>query len=219
MKKTLFMLSCGVALTMASCSQEKTTETATTNMDGAATTTTTTTTTTQAYSDEAIERRADRIAADVAAKMKLDDATRTKVRTVYVTRGKRLGEVQQKYAADTTGMAAEMRTVYDNSDLELKQVFPDPTMYEQYETNRVAYYDNNYMDDSDMSTSASSSSTDNTMDADAKSKTKYDDGSKIKVKSDGDVKMKDAEGNKTKMDADDGTVKDKPEDGDKSVIK
>ncbi|AIZ63204.1 hypothetical protein PK28_04995 [Hymenobacter sp. DG25B] len=202
---------------MASCSQEKTTETATTNMDGAATTTTTTTTTTQAYSDDAIERRADRIAADVAAKMKLDDATRTKVRTVYVTRGKRLGELQQKYAADTTGMAAEMRTVYDNSDLEMKQVFADPTMYQQYETNRVSYYDNNYMDDTDMS--ASSSSMDNTMDADAKSKTKYDDGSKIKVKADGDVKLKDAEGNKTKMDADDGTVKDKPVDGDKSVIK
>jgi hypothetical protein len=186
-------------------------------MDGAATTTTTTTTTTQAYSDDAIERRADRIAADVAAKMKLDDATRTKVRTVYVTRGKRLGELQQKYAADTTGMAAEMRTVYDNSDLEMKQVFADPTMYQQYETNRVSYYDNNYMDDTDMS--ASSSSMDNTMDADAKSKTKYDDGSKIKVKADGDVKLKDAEGNKTKMDADDGTVKDKPVDGDKSVIK
>ena len=220
MKKTLFMLSCGVALTMASCSQEKTTETDTTNVDGATTTTTTTTTTTsQAYTPDAIERRADRIAADVAAKMKLDEATRTKVRTVYVTRGQRLGELQEKYAADTTGMAAEMRTVYDNSDLELKQVFTDPTVYQQYETSRVDYYDTNYMDDSDMSTTASSTGTDNTMDADAKSKTKYDDGSKIKVKSDGDVKIKDAEGNKTKMDADDGTVKDKPEDGEKSVIK
>lgn len=221
MKKTLLMLSCGVALTMASCSQEKTTET-TTNMETpatepAATTTTTTTTTTISpamYTDEEVQKRADRIVADMAAKMKMDAATRTKVRTVYINRGKKMAEVANKYATDTTGMAAAMRTVYDNSDMEMKNVFTDPAMYQEYETNRVSYYDNNYMDDASMSTS-----TDNMSSMDAKSKTKYDDGSKIKVKADGDVKMKDAEGNKTKMDSDDGTVKDKPKGEDKTVIK
>ncbi|RYU81524.1 hypothetical protein, partial [Hymenobacter persicinus] len=83
MKTSLLFLSCAATLAMASCSQEKTTDTTTTD-GGAVTTTTTTTTTTPAmYTDEAYNSRADRIAADMAAKMKLDDATRTKVRTVY----------------------------------------------------------------------------------------------------------------------------------------
>lgn len=220
MKKTLLLLSCAVALTMGACSQEKTTDTATTNMEGDGMTTTTTTTTTTMtpamYTKEAVESRADRMAADMATKMKLDEAMRTKVRTVYVNRGMRMSELANKYATDTTGMAADMRNVYSESDMEMKQVFVDPAMYTQYETDRMSYYDTNYMDDTSMSADASGSS-DASMDAN--SKTKYDDGSKVKVKSDGDIKIKDAEGNKTKMDADDGTVKDKPENGDKTVIK
>ncbi|RSK32489.1 hypothetical protein [Hymenobacter metallilatus] len=213
MKKTLLIFSAAAAFMTASCSENKTADTATTtSADG--TTTTTTTTTTTSYTPEAIERRADRIAADMAAKMKFDDATRTKVRTVYVTRGQRIAELQTKYATDTTGMAAAMRGVYTDTDAEMKSIFTDPTQYSAYESSRTDYMDDRYMeDDSNMATSDMS-----TTDATA-SGSDMSDASKVKVKADGDVKIKDAEGNKMKMDGDDGTVKMKPEEGDKSVIK
>ncbi|GAB3305431.1 hypothetical protein [Hymenobacter tenuis] len=224
MKKTLLLLSVAAAFTMASCSENKTaeTDTATTTAANGTSTTTTTTTTTTSYSTDAIERRADRIAADMAAKMKFDEATRTKVRTVYVTRGQRLGELQEKYAADTTGRAAAMREVYNNADLEMKTVLADPTQYSAYESSRVEYMDDRYMDDdtnmatTDMSSSASTDASGSGM---GTSKVKAEDGSKLKVKADGDIKMKDSEGNKAKVDADDATMKVKPEDGDKTVIK
>ncbi|MBC6697613.1 hypothetical protein [Hymenobacter sp. BT190] len=219
MKKTLFLLSAAAAFTMASCSDNKTTDTATTT-DGMTTTTTTTTTT--AYSDDAIQQRADRIATAMAAKMKFDDATREKVRTVYINRGKRLGELQTQYATDTTGMAAAMRTAYSDADTEMKSVFTDPTQYSAYETSRMEYRDDLYMDDA-MSTSTPEMST---TDASASNssmsmeegKTKGADGSKVKVSADGDVKVKDAEGNKMKVDGDDGTMKAKDEDGGKTKV-
>ncbi|AII51314.1 hypothetical protein [Hymenobacter sp. APR13] len=212
MKKTLFLLSAAAAFTMASCSDNKTTDTATTT-DGMTTTTTTTTTT--AYSDDAIQQRADRIAAAMAAKMKFDDATREKVRTVYLNRGKRLGELQTQYATDTTGMAAAMRTAYMDADTEMKSVFTDPTQYSAYETSRMDYRDDLYMDD--MSSTPEVSTTDasasNSSMSMEEGKTKGADGSKVKVSADGDVKVKDAEGNKMKVDGDDGTMKAKTEDG------
>lgn len=211
MKKTLFILSAAAAFLTASCSENKTAET---TMGDGTTTTTTTTTTQTAYTPEAIERRADRMAADMAAKMKFDDATRTKVRTAYMTRGQRLAEMQSKYAADTMGMAAAMKGVYTDTDTEMKTIFTDPTQYSAYESSRMDYMDDRYMeDDSNMATSDMSSTDASASSAD------MGDGSKVKVKADGDVKIKDAEGNKMKMDGDDGTVKMKPEEGDKSVIK
>lgn len=213
MKKTLFLLSAAAAFTMASCSTDnKTTETATT--DGMTTTTTTTTT---SYSDDAIQQRADRIAAAMAAKMKFDDATRTKVRTVYINRGKRLGELQTQYATDTTGMAAAMRTAYMDADMEMKTVFTDPTQYSAYETSRMDYRDDLYMDDAmatgtpEMSTTDASAS--NSSMSMEEGKTKGADGSKVKVSADGDVKVKDAEGNVMKVDGDDGTMKTKTDNG------
>ncbi|RYU75322.1 hypothetical protein [Hymenobacter persicinus] len=217
MKTSLLFLSCAATLAMASCSQEKTTDTTTTD-GGAVTTTTTTTTTTPAmYTDEAYNSRADRIAADMAAKMKLDDATRTKVRTVYYNREKRFGDLQSKYANDTTGMAAAMRSVYNDTDTELKTVFTDPTQYSAYESSRSDYYEDRYMDDAAMadttgmsssSSSSSMSSSDQMSSSDnsgmagstnvTKMKAKADDGSKLKVKDNGKVKTKDADGNKSK---------------------
>ncbi|MBT9393423.1 hypothetical protein KLP40_09630 [Hymenobacter sp. NST-14] len=214
MKKTLLFLSAAAAFSLGSCSDNKTAETATLS-DGMATTTSSTATT--AYTPEAIESRADRIAADMAAKMKFDDATRTKVRTVYVTRGQRLAELQSRYATDTMGMAAARRDVYANADTEMQSVFTDPTQYSAYQASRMDYMDDRYMDDNTMSSSSSDDMTSSELEPGTK--IKGDDGSKLKVQADGDVKIKDAEGNKAKMDADDGTVKMKPEEGDKTVIK
>lgn len=208
MKKSLLLLSAAALFLTTACSENKTAETT------GETTTTTTTTTATSYSPEAIERRADRMAADMATKMQFDEATRTKVRTAYMTRGQRLAELETKYAADTMGMAQARRDVYANTDTEMKTIFTDPTQYSAYETSRTDYMDDRYMDDD-----ANMSTTDMSTDASASSATDMSDGTKVKVKGDGDVKIKDAEGNKMKMDGDDGTVKMKPADGEKTVIK
>ncbi|KUG09410.1 hypothetical protein [Solirubrum puertoriconensis] len=222
MKKTFMLLACAGALTMASCSSDNS------NTDSTATTTETTTTETSAtgnasaamggYSDADYNSRADRISQDMASNMKLDDATREKVRTVYYNRSKRLGELHSKYANDTTGMAAEMNRVYSDADTELKTVFTEPEMYATYESNRDMYLEDRYMttdntsmasgDDMNAENASGSASMSGTMKA-------KDGDTKVKIQRDGDLKIKDAADNKTKMDADDGTVKHKPEEGQK----
>lgn len=225
MKKYLMLLSCAGLLTMASCSQDKPADTASTE--------TTTTTTTDAsgtgtaamggYSDADYNSRADRISGDMATKMKLDDATRAKVRTAYYNRSKRLGELHDKYASDTTGMAADMRSVYSDTDTELKSVFTDPAQYSAYESSRDEYMEDRYMttpssmsdgtsmsDGSDMSTTTTTTTTEETSTQDmgsasgsgmaiSKMKAKDADGAKLKVKDNGKVKTKTADGEKSKM--------------------
>ena len=221
MKNSLLMLAGAAALSLGSCSQEKTTEVNTTPADGT-TTTTTTTTTTSALTDAQIEARAQRIADKMVADMKItDEATKTKIRTVYVNRYKRLNDLNSKYATDTAGMAADRRNAMMAEDQEFKSVFTDPTQYQAYESSRSTYDDSNYSYQDDNASSMAP--TDNTMSSAANgtmsnvetSKTKMEDGSKVKMKGDGDVKIKDAEGNKLKMAADDGTIKLKPKDGEK----
>lgn len=211
MKKTLLLLSAAAAFTMASCSENKTAETTSTET----TTTTTAPVTSTAYSSEAIERRADRISADMADKMKFDEATRARIRTAYVTRGQRIAELQTRYTTDTTGMAAAMRDVYLNTDTELKTILTDPAQYSAYESSRMEYMDDRYMDD-DTDMAASDMSSDASADMAAGS-TAGGEG-KLKVKRDGDIKIKDSEGNKAKIDADDATMKAKPVDGKKIKV-
>jgi hypothetical protein len=221
MKNSLLILAGAAALSLASCSQEKTTEVTTAPADGA-TTTTTTTTTSAPMSDADIEARAQRIADKMAANMKItDEATKTKIRTVYVNRYKRMNDMRTKYGTDTTGMAASMRESNTNTDTEFKSVFTDPTQYQAYESSRTTYYadDNAPMDNmssnmssdttgsmSSSSMSSTSTTTTDNMSSSAdmsgtsvsKMKAKADDGSKIKVKENGKVKTKDADGTKVK---------------------
>lgn len=216
MKNSLFILAGAAALSLASCSQEKTTAV---TVPGAAdgTTTTTTTTTTAPESEAVIEARAQRIADKMVANMKITDAaTKTKIRTVYVNRAKRMSELKTKYATDTTGMAVAMRQAKAATDSEFKVIFVDPTQYQAYESSRSTYDDSNYLDNTAAMASADSSSTmapstptaaskpasnasAGTEEVDAsKMKAKAADGSKIKVKENGKVKMKDADGTKVK---------------------
>ena len=225
MKNSLLILAGAAALSLASCSQEKTTEVTTVPADGT-TTTTTTTTTTSAMSEADMNARAQRIANKMVADMKItDEATKTKIRTVYVNRYKRMNEMSTRYTADTTGMAAAMREANMETDTEFKTVFTDPTQYQAYEASRSTYYDYDY-DNSYTPDASTMSTTDNTA-ADAmpsgstSSNMKSMDageGGKIKVKADGDIKIKDAAGNKTKVDGDDGTVKMKPAEGEKTKM-
>jgi hypothetical protein len=218
MKNSLLILAGAAAISLASCSQEKTSET-TVATDGAATTTTTTTTTSP-LTDAQIEARAQRIADKMVADMKItDEATKTKIRTVYVNRYKRMNDMRTKYTTDTTGMAAAMRDARTAEDQEFKTVFTDPTQYQAYESSRSTYDDSNYQDDasatsmadtaaSSMASSMSTEETTSTTTSDmggtgtgaevSKMKAKADDGSKIKIKDNGKVKTKDADGNKSK---------------------
>ena len=221
MKNSLLILAGAAALSLASCSQEKTSDTTVAAGDG--TTTTTTTTTTSAPMSQAdIEARAQRIADKMVADMKItDEATKTKIRTVYVNRYTKMNEMRTQYSTDTTGMAAAMRQSMEETDAEFKTVFTDPTQYQAYETTRTTYYDMED-DDASMSTTSDMSSTtttDASTSTDAGSMSGSADGGKVKVKADGDIKIKDAQGNKMKMDGDDGTIKAKPEEGGKSKIK
>ena len=223
MKNSLLILAGAAALSLASCSQEKTTEVTTVPADGT-TTTTTTTRTTSAMSEADMDARAQRIANKMVADMKItDEATKTKIRTVYVNRYKRMNEMSTRHTADTTGMAAAMREANMETDTEFKTVFTDPTQYQAYEASRSTYYDydNSYTPDAstvptkdntaaDAMSSGSTSSNMKSMDA--------GEGGKIKVKADGDIKIKDAAGNKTKVDGDDGTVKMKPAEGGKTKM-
>ncbi|GAB3870853.1 hypothetical protein GCM10028824_19980 [Hymenobacter segetis] len=222
MKNSLLILAGAAALSLASCSQEKTTEVTTVPADG--TTTTTTTTTSAPLTDAQIEARAQQIADKMVANMKItDEATKTKIRTVYVNRYKRMNELRTKYTTDTTGMAAAMRDARANEDQEFKVIFVDPTQYQAYESSRSTYDDSNYSDNNSSATSMSdttsssaapassmtttesttTTTTDNStgsgMGTDvSKMKAKAEDGSKIKVKENGKVKTKDADGTKTK---------------------
>src|SRR5688572_18776502 len=100
--KKLWILAFGFgAITMVACNEKSTTtETATTTE----TTTSTETATTTDY-DADYNSRADQISSQMATDLSLDPETKTKVREVYYTRSRRLGEVEQKYSTgDTVGM-------------------------------------------------------------------------------------------------------------------
>jgi hypothetical protein len=233
MKNSILILAGAAALSLASCSQEKTTETSTTTTTG-----TEGTAMSGADMDAMAEARAQRIADRMVADMKItDEATKTKIRTVYVNRYRQMGDVRSKYTTDTTGMAAAVREANAATDAEFRTIFSDPAQYRTYETSRNTYYEMENedmsmsdvgMNSSDMSsgstsgsgtTSSTSGSTSGSGNmSGSASGTMSNDGGKVKIKSDGDVKIKDAQGNKLKVDGDDGTVKSKPENGNKTKI-
>lgn len=243
MKSSFLLLAGATALSLASCSQDKTGTATTTAADGSAATTTTTTTTTSGgapESDAAIEARAQRIADKMVADMKItDEATKTKIRTVYVSRARRMGGLRTKYATDTTGMAAATREANTATDTEFKTVFTGPAQYKTYESSRSTYDDANYADDAasasgssstgtgmdNSSTSgtgstttdnsgAMSSGTDNSATSSSDASGAMSSGSDMATKS--KAKMADGSKVKTKMD---GTIKMKDADGSKAKIK
>lgn len=226
MKNALLLLASAAAFSLASCSSNSTTSTTTTtgaptDSTAAASTTTTTTTT---VSDATYHARGNRMADKFATSMKISDAaTREKLRQAYYNRSKRYDELMAKYKADTTGFGAARRQYYQDTDKEFKTILVVPAQYSAYESSRPTYDEANNLDVADQSAAASSATmpsdsssmssttteettttttTDNTMGTGAgvvKGKSKMTDGSKVKVKNDGTVKVKDAAGNKAKM--------------------
>ncbi|RZK93299.1 MAG: hypothetical protein EOO62_32195, partial [Hymenobacter sp.] len=214
MKNALLLLVSATALSLASCSQEKTTDTTTTvPADGSTTTT---------VSDATYKTRGSRMADKFAADMKIsDEATREKLRTAYYNRSKRYDELVAKYKADTAGYAAARRDYNTATDSEFQTILVVPAQYSAYQSSRSNYDEASNLDNADQSASSSmatpsadssamsststttttTTTSDNTMGSGAmveKGKTKLTDGTKIKVKDDGTVKVKDADGNKSK---------------------
>lgn len=216
MKNALLLLA-GAALSLASCSSNTTSETTTTTgapADSTATASTTTTT----VSDETYHSRGNRMADKFATSMKISDAaTREKLRTAYYNRSKRYDELMAKYKADTAGFGAARRQYYADTDNEFKTILVVPTQYSAYQSSRQTYDEASNLDITDQTAAASSatmpdsssmSTTTTTTTTEetptmgagvAKGKAKMADGTKIKVKDDGTVKVKDADGNKAKM--------------------
>lgn len=216
MKNALLLLVSATALSLASCSQEKTTDTTTTTPADGSTTTTT-------VSDATYKTRGSRMADKFASDMKIsDEATKEKLRTAYYNRSKRYDELVAKYKADTAGYAAARRDYNTATDSEFQTILVVPAQYSAYQSSRSNYDEANNLDNTDQSASSSAATpsadssamsststtttttttSDNTMGSGAaveKGKTKLTDGTKIKVKNDGTVKVKDADGNKAKM--------------------
>jgi hypothetical protein len=211
MKNLFLLFPVAAAFSLTSCTDNKSTETAT------ATEVATTSTAATGDMDTQYRSRAQRIADKMAADMHITDtAMVSRMRATYYTRAQRLGELRTKYAADTAGMAADMRNANSETDNEFKGYLPAET-YTTYEASRPTYYEEAYMDEN--SASASTDNMDNSASASTDAGSMGGEGGKVKVKGDGDVKIKDAEGNKAKIDGDDGTVKLKPEEGKDVKIK
>ena len=215
MKNALLLLLSASALSLASCSQEKTSDT-------------TTTTTTTTVSDATYKTRGTRMADKFATDMKItDQATKEKLRTAYYNRSKRYDALKAKYQADTAGYAAALRDYNNATDQEFQTILVVPAQYSSYQSSRSNYDESNNLDTTDqtdaassatmpsdssnsgsaMSSSTTTTSTTTTEETPssmsgagvAKGKSKLTDGTKVKVKTDGTVKVKDAAGNKAKM--------------------
>jgi len=235
MKNSLLLFVGAAALSLASCSQEKTADTTTTTTTAPADATATAMPDTAAY-----RTRSQRVSEKFITDMKITDpAMQGKIRTAYYNRSKRYGEMKSKYASDTTGMAAAMRQYNTDTDTEFQGVLTDQSQYQSYQSSRSTYDEANYMDDASSSTtmpadnSSTSSSTDMTSGAAVKeSKTKMENGAKIKLKDDGTVKTKgdltnaeELKDSKTKLEdgtkiklKGDGTVKVKDANGEKTKM-
>src|SRR5688572_16009975 len=202
MKKLLFALLCTGTVTLYSCNKTEKTESDTPVVTGNET------------GAVDYETRNREIATEIAGKMardlkvNADTSWQRKASTVYYTRASRRNVAYGKYKTDTTGMAAELREIDREADLQFKEML-QPEQYKVYETNRTTYYSG--FEETDMpsvgydstgstSASAAGSQTENTG-------SEYPEGTKIKTKTekDGDTK--------TEIEGPDGETKIKTEDG------
>ncbi|UOR04104.1 hypothetical protein MUN82_14260 [Hymenobacter aerilatus] len=216
MKKTFLLLSCAAALTMASCSDNKTETAATTDTMSTAASTTTTDANDATYRSQA-DATAQRMATDLNV---TDTALVSKASDVYYNRARKLADVRSQYTNDTTGLGAAKRAAYLESNEEFHD-FLTPEQYTAYTSNPSRYYEE--VDIVTVTPAPAPLTPGQKIERAAANvapgtTVKGADGSKISVDKDGDIKIKDAQGNKAKKAGDDGTVKLKPENGDKVKI-
>lgn len=139
MNLKLLGLLAAASLAATACSQEKTTETVTTTPATGSNTAVVVPDTMAAYDD------ARRLSARVAEDLKLTDTVVvTRIEKTYYTRGRRLGELQTRYATDTTGRYAAIRQANDQADAEVRTALNNAEYYNTYSANRAAYGDGPY---------------------------------------------------------------------------
>ena len=210
--KMLGLLAAASLATVA-CSQEKKVETTTTaTVPTADPNTAVVMPDTMAAHDEAR-----RLAARVADDLKLTDTVVvTRIERTYYTRGRRLGELQTRYATDTTGRYLAMRQANDQADTDVRTTLNNPAYYNTYSTNRAAYGEGPYslaparVEPIRTGAGTARSAVGNVGQGsgikklenqnDGDRKVKYENGAKIKRNEDGSVKIKRADGTKIKID-------------------
>ncbi|MBF9238661.1 hypothetical protein I2I05_14750 [Hymenobacter sp. BT683] len=202
------VLSLLVAATMATaaCQQEKTTETTTTTTPVGADTAVVVTDDVTARDD------ARRLAARVAEDLKLTDTVVvTRIEKTYYTRGRTLGELETRYATDTTGRYLAIREANDRADEEVRTTLNNPEYYNTYSANRANYGDGPYSVAPARVATANTGTRTNSVsqgsgikklerEGDGDRKTKYMNDAKVKVDDDGSRKVKLADGTKIKID-------------------
>ena len=210
MHKTLLFLSAAATLLAVSCTQDKPAA-----VDAA---TTPAADTAVVVNDTADTYRtdADALATRVANDLQLTDTVVvTRISKTYYTRGQRLNEANSRYATDTTGRYAALRTINDETDREVKTIVPD--QYDTYASNRSTYYDGTPYTTAVEAPAAARAATPArrrgpaiekySKKANGETKIVYANGKTVKIDKDGDTKVKHANGTKVKRDADDGQVK------------
>lgn len=209
-KLLLLTLVAGLAIATSSCSSDKKAETTTSTAPPAAATPATPAI--SAPDTLAYRRRADALAARVAAGLhRTDTALTARLRQVYYGRGRALRALDARYAADTAGRYAALRAANDAATARVKTLLPDPAQYRTYADSQRAYYGGPYTVlvaapaprpslGARVGQGSGIKKLENKPDGDRK--VKYENGAKIKRGDDGSLKIKRADGTKVKIDAD-----------------
>ncbi|UOG74619.1 T-complex 10 C-terminal domain-containing protein [Hymenobacter tibetensis] len=207
MNKTLLFLSTACLLTAASCTQDKPAA-----VDAA---TTPSADTAVVVSNNPADTNA--LAARVAEDLQLTDtAVVTRIEKTYYTRDQQLNEANTRYATDTTGRYAALRTINDETDEQVRTIVPD--QYDAYAANRGIYYAGTPYTTAPAAPAASAPAATParrrgpaiekySTKANGDTKIKYANGKTVKIDKDGDTKVEYPNGTKVKRDADDGTRK------------
>ncbi|WP_375417139.1 hypothetical protein [uncultured Hymenobacter sp.] len=137
-----------LGLLLASCSDEKSTETTAAAPAAGESSLVPTSATPipvgDLYAADTITYRTDarHLADRVAADLKLaDPITERRLEKVYFVRRQRRAQLDRRYTADTTGRYAALRQLNDDTDREVRQVLPSPALTRTYERGRAGYYD------------------------------------------------------------------------------
>ncbi|GAC1593318.1 MAG: hypothetical protein NVS3B25_15040 [Hymenobacter sp.] len=205
MNTKLLGLLAAAALATAACHRDEKVETTTTAPVTDANTAVVVPDTLAAHDD------ARRLAARVAEDLKLTDTVVvTRIEKTYYTRGRRLGELQNRYSTDTTGRYQAVRQTNDQADEEVRRTLNNPTYYSAYSANRASYGEGPYslvparvepIRTGPAAGSVSQGTAVKKMERKPDHrKTKYENGAKVKIKEDGARKIKMADGTKVKID-------------------
>lgn len=211
MHSSLLLLSCAAALALTSCNSDKAAA-----VDAA----TTPSADTAVVADNDVvmlyREQGNRVANRVTTDLGLTDTAQVRqVRRVYDTRATRLGEIDTRYATDTTGRTTALREIDRDTDTDIKTALNDDARYLTYEQKRATYYTGEeYAAEAETTNSAAAPTrrqgpaiVEYDKDKDGDTKIKYADGRTVKIDKDGDRKTKYPNGTKVKRDADDGERK------------